>query len=85
MKKPRYYRVIQGTSIAPIVDNNTYEGEKQFITGNVLTGERIKSDGYLGFYDFQISVITEGNYSEFLVGYCLVSISIVYLEPFSPG
>ena len=65
VKKPRYYRVIQGTSIAPIVDNNTYEGEKRFITGNVLTGERIKSDGYLGFYDFQISVITEGNYSEF--------------------
>ena len=47
------------------VDDNTYEGEKRFITGNVLTGERINADGYLGFYDFQISVITEGNYSEF--------------------
>ncbi|MAQ47758.1 MAG: NADH:ubiquinone reductase (Na(+)-transporting) subunit A [Flavobacteriales bacterium] len=65
VKKPRYYRVIQGTSIAPIVADNTHEGEKRFITGNVLTGERINADGYLGFYDFQISVITEGNYSEF--------------------
>ena len=65
VKKPRYYRVIQGTSIVPIINDNTHEGEKRFITGNVLTGERINSDGYLGFYDFQVSVITEGNYSEF--------------------
>tara|TARA_Y100000766_G_C18899044_1_gene602377 strand:+ start:1104 stop:2450 length:1347 start_codon:yes stop_codon:yes gene_type:complete len=65
VKKPRYYRVIQGTSIASMLENNIHEGEKRFITGNVLTGEKINADGYLGFYDFQISVITEGNYSEF--------------------
>ena len=66
VKKPRYYRVIQGMAIDGIVQDNLREGEKRFISGNVLTGARVEQDGYLSFYDFQISVIAEGNYSEFL-------------------
>tara|TARA_Y100001968_G_C19438752_1_gene761323 strand:+ start:1553 stop:2899 length:1347 start_codon:yes stop_codon:yes gene_type:complete len=66
VKKPRYYRVIQGMSIENILQDNLLEGNSRFISGNVLTGSRIKDSGYLGFYDFQISVIPEGNYSEFL-------------------
>jgi len=66
VKKPRYYRVIQGVSIDTIIKDNLLEGDKRFISGNVLTGRQIKNNGYVGFYDFQISVITEGNYSEFL-------------------
>lgn len=65
VKKPRYYRIIQGVSIIDIIRDNLVEGNKRFISGNVLTGTRINENGYLGFYDFQISVITEGNYSEF--------------------
>jgi Na+-transporting NADH:ubiquinone oxidoreductase subunit A len=38
----------------------------RFISGNVLTGEKIKSDGYIGFYDQQVTVIPEGHHSEFL-------------------
>jgi len=66
VKKPRYYRIIQGMSINGIVQENLLEGEKRFISGNVLTGTSVEKDGYLSFYDFQISVIQEGNYSEFL-------------------
>ena len=66
VKKPRYYRVIQGVSITEIVQDNLITGNKRFISGNVLTGKRIKEDGYIGFYDFQISIIKEGDYSEFL-------------------
>ena len=65
VKKPRYYRVIQGSSLKNIVDDNLLPGEKRFISGNVLSGSRVEQDGYIGFYDFQISIITEGNYSEF--------------------
>jgi Na+-transporting NADH:ubiquinone oxidoreductase subunit A len=36
------------------------------VSGNVLTGEKIKSDGFLGFYHQQITVIPEGHHSEFL-------------------
>jgi Na+-transporting NADH:ubiquinone oxidoreductase subunit A len=32
----------------------------------VLTGSKIEGDGYLGFYDSQITVIPEGDYFEFL-------------------
>ncbi len=37
----------------------------RFISGNVLTGDKIESDGYLGFYHHQITVIPEGDYYEF--------------------
>ena len=65
VKKPRYYRVVQGMSISNIIKDNLIEGDKRFVSGNVLTGTRIQKDGYIGFYDFQISIIPEGNYSEF--------------------
>ncbi len=65
VKKPRYYRVIQGMSISNMIKDNLIEGDKRFISGNVLTGTRIQKDGYIGFYDFQLSIIPEGNYSEF--------------------
>jgi Na+-transporting NADH:ubiquinone oxidoreductase subunit A len=64
--KPKYYKVIKGTSIKPLVDNNVKDGEHRYITGNVLCGNRIESDGYLGFYDYHVNVIPEGNYHEFL-------------------
>jgi len=38
----------------------------RIISGNVLTGEKIASTGYLGFYHNQITAIPEGHYSEFL-------------------
>ena len=64
-KKARYYRILQGMSISNVIHENLTEGHSRFISGNVLTGTRIKQDGFIGFYDFQISVIPEGNYSEF--------------------
>lgn len=62
---PQYYRTRSGASIAEIVKNNVRPGELRYISGNVLTGTKIDSSGYLGFYDSQITVIPEGRYSEF--------------------
>jgi len=66
VKSPKYYKTYTGACINKIIENNVNRGEQRFVTGNVLTGERIKSDGYIGFYDQQLTVIPEGNYSEFL-------------------
>ena len=66
VKKPKYYKTIKGTSIKPLVEKNVNEGELRYISGNVLTGKKIAKDGYLGFYDSQVTVITEGNFHEFL-------------------
>ncbi|MCD4746303.1 MAG: Na(+)-translocating NADH-quinone reductase subunit A [Bacteroidales bacterium] len=64
--KPKYYKAINGTSVKNIVDNNVKDGHLRYISGNVLTGTKIDSNGYLGFYDSQITVIPEGDHYEFL-------------------
>ena len=64
--KPRYYKVINGTSIKNIIENNTTQNKLRFISGNVLTGTKIPANGYIGFYDSQITVIPEGDQYQFM-------------------
>ncbi len=66
VEKPRHFKTIAGTSISEMVKNNVKEGNLRYISGNVLTGTKIKSDGYVGFYDSQVTVIPEGDYYEFI-------------------
>ncbi|NCD41745.1 MAG: Na(+)-translocating NADH-quinone reductase subunit A [Bacteroidia bacterium] len=61
-----YYKVTGGLRVDRLLANNLREGAARVISGNVLTGTKISSDGYLGFYDNQLTVIPEGNHSEFL-------------------
>ena len=63
--KPQYYKMRSGASIKPIIKDNVTGGKLRYISGNVLTGTRIEEDGYLGFYDSQVTVIPEGDYFEF--------------------
>ncbi|MFT5642162.1 MAG: Na+-transporting NADH:ubiquinone oxidoreductase subunit A [Cyclobacteriaceae bacterium] len=42
------------------------EAKSRFISGNVLTGENIGKEGYIGHFSSQITVIPEGEYEEFL-------------------
>ena len=62
---PQYYKVRSGTSIEGLVKDNVTPGNLRYISGNVLTGSRIEHDGYLGYYDSQVTVIPEGDYFEF--------------------
>ena len=55
-----------GQSIQEIVASNVAEGNIRFISGNVLTGSKIEQLGYLGFYDYQLTLIPEGDYYEFM-------------------
>lgn len=66
VKKPQYYRTMVGASILPLVKNNVADGDIRIISGNVLTGNMIPKNGYIGFYDSLITVIPEGNYYEML-------------------
>ncbi len=63
--KPRYYKTIIGGSVKNMVASNTQDGTNRYIAGNVLTGDRIKADGYLGFYDRELMVLPEGIEPEF--------------------
>lgn len=66
VERPGYYRVIGGTSVEGMLDSNLKPGELRVISGNVLTGKAIAPNGFLGFYDSQVTVIPEGNHAEFL-------------------
>ena len=63
--KPQYYMIRSGASVSPLVGGNVKTGNLRYISGNVLTGAKIEQDGYLGFYDSQVTVIPEGDYFEF--------------------
>lgn len=64
--KPHYFRAKVGVSIQNMVLNNVVEGNLRYISGNPLTGTQIESNGYIGFYDNQVSVIPEGDHSLFI-------------------
>jgi len=65
-EKPGYLKIMNGTSIQPLIKGRVKESDVRYISGNVLTGTKVDPDGYLGFYDNQLTVIPEGNYYEFL-------------------
>lgn len=57
---PQYYKVKRGASIASLIYNNTTANPLRFISGNVLTGTKIEKDGFISYYDNQVTVIKEG-------------------------
>ena len=64
--KPRYFKTIRGGCIKKMVEGNVTNKDLRYISGNVLTGNTIRPDNFINYYDSMITVIPEGNYSEFL-------------------
>lgn len=64
--KPAYYKTIRGGCIKKMVESNVSANELRYISGDVLSGSQIRPDNYLHAYDSLVTVIREGNYSEFL-------------------
>lgn len=62
---PVYLKIINGACIKSLLKNNIKAGENRFISGNVLTGTKILNQGFIGFYDNQVTIIPEGKYHEF--------------------
>lgn len=66
VKAPQYYKTYTGASIKKLVENNVNSDNVRYISGNVLTGEKIPSNGHLGYFDNLLTVIPEGDHYEFL-------------------
>lgn len=74
MEKPCYVKTLPGMQIKDIeflvskqeVEMYGSKLGKRYISGDVLSGENVGHEGALGFYHNQISVISEGDYFEFL-------------------
>lgn len=68
VENPKYYKTILGTPVSAIVNGKLKKSDykQRIISGNVLTGAKVKSLSYVGFYDPQVSVIPEGDEYEFM-------------------
>lgn len=66
VSSPKYYKVLQGTPIKNIVDGKLQGENNRIISGNVLTGDKVSLDSYLGYYHSHITVIPEGDEPEFM-------------------
>jgi Na+-transporting NADH:ubiquinone oxidoreductase subunit A len=66
VENPCYYKIIDGVSVSLFSNHIKTDTENRIISGSVLSGTKILSNDYIGFYDDKICVIPEGNYNEFL-------------------
>ena len=66
VKKPVYYKMIKGAAVDSIISGNISENNNRIISGNVLTGKALSRVGHIGYYDYQVTVIPEGDHFEFL-------------------
>ncbi len=65
VNEPAYIRTFTGACLNKVAESMIKSGHTRVISGNVLTGESVGRDGYLGYYHNQISVIPEGDFEEF--------------------
>ncbi len=71
-KQTGYVKCLPGAAVkdfAEFVDSEPFELYDQpvgnrYISGDVLTGENVGENGFVGFYNHQLTVINEGNYAE---------------------
>jgi len=86
----KYYKTIVGCTVKTILaDGGLKAGKSRIISGNVLTGKQISSEGFLDFYDSQITVIPEGVEPEFMgwlmPGFEKLSMSRTFFSWFKPN
>ena len=64
VNKPVYYKVIRGAEVSSITEGNIKEGNVRYISGNVLNGRQVSTEGHLGYFAYQLTAIPEGNHYE---------------------
>ena len=86
---PKYFRTVIGASMKSLVGDT---GSNRVISGNVLTGEKVGADGYLGYFHKEATVIAEGDSPKFFVtegwagpGLSKHSVSKSYFSWMMPG
>lgn len=66
IKDPQYFETISGANVADLLEGKITSDNVRVISGNVLTGDKIGQDGYLGFYHNEVTVIPEGDHLKFV-------------------
>ena len=65
VKQPRYVKTFAGMCLENILKDNIKGDDVRVISGGPLTGTKTAVDGYLGYYDNQITVLPEGKKHRF--------------------
>ena len=66
VKNAAYVKTKIGAKISDVIANfDLIQDENRIIQGTPISGERIESDGFLGFYTHQLSILEEGNDYDF--------------------
>lgn len=86
---PRYFRVRGGMNLESFFQAEVKAGSFRYISGSVLTGASIGATGYLGVNAQQITVIPEGQGTDFLgwvlPGFGKYSVSRTFFSFLTPG
>lgn len=67
---PCYVRTQMGANIGELLADERIEDNSRVISGDVLSGTQTTTDGFVGFFDNQLTAIPEGNQAE-LFGWLL--------------
>ena len=67
VKDPQYYTTKIGAAVKAVTEGNISEGNQRIISGDVLTGEKVSKDNFIGFYSEQLSVVPEGDEPQFFL------------------
>ncbi len=67
VKNRKYFKTIIGSQISSLINKNDISDNSRIISGNSLTGEKVEENGYLNYYDSQISVLPEGDQYRFFL------------------
>ena len=67
VKEPKYYQTVLGAPVSSLVKDKLIESDynQRIISGNVLTGTKVNTSTFFGYYDSLLSVIPEGDEYEF--------------------
>ncbi len=65
-ENPAYVEGYPGIAIKDLKDFYSSAENLRFVSGDVLTGTNVGAEGYLGFFDNQVTILEEGNKYELL-------------------
>lgn len=74
VEKPQYFKTYKGVSLAGLTSGKIRNSNSRLISGDVLTGIKVSSGGFLSWYHDLVTVIAEGNHYEFF-GWALPGIN----------
>ena len=66
MLNPLHMKSRLGAPVSLCLEDNIKDGDHRIISGDVLTGDKIDVDDFLGFYDSSVAVLPEGGEREFI-------------------